>query len=187
MSCQFDRTKLYPLGAIKMKSRIIPLALAVVFFHALEAHAVLRPGWERPILRADLTEFDDAGHEQTPDLKKELFMNKRDGANNPTSFTFIEEHQVVCVTAPCPPVKVKHQFAILSQKIDRCGSAWYTTGLASPVSLAAPQTLQLVDHRNRSCRDYKKHLWEATITTKSLNRVYERQFSGNPEDVYTIQ
>ena len=61
--------------------------VAALTLQSTSALAIHRPGWERPVLEAQMTEFDSLGHEIGIGLEKVLTMNRRDGAASATSFT----------------------------------------------------------------------------------------------------
>ena len=152
------------------------------------AQADWRPNWERPIFNAMLTELDFLGHEINVGLNKSLTMNKRDGMRDATSFTFAEDAQVFCITAPCPPIRMTTQFKQVQKRPAGCGSVKYTAYEAPVFSnpnqrLMPRRVLEVVDHSNRLCTDYHKYAWEVTLTTPGAHT--QRTLFGTPEPVYT--
>lgn len=168
-----------------MKARFASL-IALVSLVAGQANAIVRPGWERPILRAELQQLAAGGAVTNYHLKKSLTMNKQDGFRQPTSFTLVEENQVFCVRAPCPPIKRVRQFRVQSVAKVGCGSVRYTSVEVAPHGLTdfPAAVLNLTDHTTRLCDDYRPYLWEVTVRSP---REALRRFGGKPEPVYTIQ
>lgn len=166
--------------------------VAVASFNSATSFAIVRPGWERPILKAEMVELDETGHEISQPGDITLTMNQRDGAPAPTSFTLVEKRKVFCVRAPCPPITSKVQFKIVDKKPAGCGSFEYTArdknALLAGIRPLPVTTLKVVDHTTRLCDDYKKYMWEAKVqTTSPTARYRQRSLFGNPEPVYTIQ
>jgi len=158
-------------------------ALALV---ASSAHAIYRPGWERPVLRAELQQLS-GGTVINYHLKKSLTLNKADGSRKAaTSYTLVEEQQVYCIQAPCPPIKRVRQFVIQSSRAVGCGSKKITAVEQAPVGLTdfPAATLTVLDHSARRCDDRQLYTWMITVGSK---REAKRFFGGNPEPVYTIQ
>ncbi len=161
-------------------------SFAAVALVASSAHAIYRPGWERPVLRAPLNELS-GGTVVNHGLKKSLTLNKADGSRKAaTSYTLIEEQRVFCFRAPCPPVKRVRQFAIQSSREVGCGSRKITAVEQAPAGLTdfPAATLSVVDHSTRRCDDFQPYTWAVTVGSK---REATRHFGGNPEPVYTIQ
>lgn len=169
------------------------MAVVTTFMSSVAAHAIYRPDWERPILRAELTEFDNDGHELNQGRELTLTMNKRDGKRNPTSFTFVEEQRIYCVMAPCPQPRHTVQFNITNRFKDSCGSTHYNAVEKRHIN-ALPnlplRRMEVVDHSTRLCEDYRKYGWDVELNLPlgaMLPAFKTRTFGGNPEPVYTIQ
>lgn len=161
------------------------LLVAATMLHAVSALAIFDPSWERPIMEASLVEFDQTGHEVVGHVEKKLTMHRRDGQRKATMFTFSEEQQVMCVTAPCPPLKEVEKFKVLSFETDDCHSTIYravSRGRNSP-----RVELKLVDHTTSFCDIYRKYAWEVELTYPRRPRSIVRNLYGNPEAVVTIQ
>lgn len=108
-------------------------------------------------------------------LQKTLTRETLQGSTKPVAFTFFEEKQVYCVTAPCPPVPVTRHFAIVSVENAGCGSLRYIAKEANPGRGA----LEVVDHSARRCEDYRPYRWEITLHDHRVTRT----LSGNPKAV----
>ena len=167
-----------------MKYQFGKVFIAVLTLGTVSAFGVYRPGWERPILRAQMMEQDSLGHEVGIGLDKTLTMNRQDGAPQPTSLTFTEEQRVYCVVAPCPPIRHTDQFTITNRRLGSCGSTVYTAVETSNRGRVEGRTLTLVDHATRVCDDYRPYRWEAQLTA---GRRDVRQLFGNPKPVASIQ
>ena len=174
-----------------MKKIVLGLALVT----SLGAFADYRPGYERPFLRAQVTETDGEGREVNAGFEKVLTLHRQDGARKgATSVSLVEETKVFCVRAPCPPQKLTHNFFVTSVKKDSCNSTVYTAisrselvmGIAISPEVAArkPLQLKLTDHAGRTCEDVRPHRWEAEMTGGG-SRARTRHFHGSPEPVYT--
>lgn len=74
---------------------LIAMALVVTGI----ANADFRLGWERPIMRANLTRVESST--AYPNAQT-LTINKQDGNKRPTSFTLTEDTGLRCITTPCP-------------------------------------------------------------------------------------
>ncbi len=157
------------------------VAALVAFGITSSSFAVIKPGWERPILRAYMKEVGSTKPATNVFI---LTMNKKDslrGSTKPTSFTFTTERNIMCITAPCPRPSVSTQFTIQSVTKDSCGSTVYHA--RENVGHTEPTILELVDHSTRLCEDYRPHRWEL----KLMGFRFTRNFVGNPEGVITIQ
>ncbi len=78
------------------------------------AQAVSIPGWERPIMGAQLHYVVPT--KPVPGRKaNHLTLNQRDDSKEPTSFTLQEDTGIRCITAPCPSTR-NIQFTITSIK-----------------------------------------------------------------------
>lgn len=174
---------------VVMKSIFAKLSVAAVMVSALSSHAAILPGFERPVLKADLVELDNQGREENKFLDKSLTMNIRDGRKIATTFTFEEEVQVQCVTTPCYPIKDFKVFKVTGYRIDGCGSAHYRAREVrrSNVPDLAGSVLTVVDHSNRKCKDLRRFEWDVNVKTRLGHRVFNREFGGHPRPVYTIQ
>jgi len=165
------------------------LVLTAAFITSIAAQAITIPGWERPIERADLEEFDGQGREIGIGLDKSLTMLRRDRSRYATSLIFNEDQRVYCVTYPCPPLRNSSVFKLRRPVPTECGSTKYVgferTFRPGRLLPRLAKKIELVDHRTRYCRDYKRNLWEVTIT--DYDRRLTRWFGGNPEPVYSIQ
>lgn len=62
------------------------------------ADAVIRLGWERPKMRANLELVDGLKFPRALSLT----LNQRDEAKEPTTFVMVEDTGIRCVTVPCP-------------------------------------------------------------------------------------
>jgi hypothetical protein len=68
------------------------------------ASAVVRPGWERPIMGASLNYIVPTKPVAGP-IANFLTLNRRDESQVATSFTLTEDTGIRCVVAPCPSSK----------------------------------------------------------------------------------
>lgn len=85
------------------------------------ASAVFVPGWERPIMGAQLHfVFPAKPIPGSKVLATHLVLNQRDEASEPTSFTLTEDTGIRCITTPCPSSK-ETQFNITRVKPTRLG------------------------------------------------------------------
>lgn len=158
-----------------MKKFVFALAAFAV---SSSTFAIVRPGWERPILRAHLTEVKAT--KPTTQVFY-LTMNKLDGKKQPTSLTFTAEQNIMCITAPCPRPQTNSLYRIGSIKKDSCGSTVYYA--SEVVNHTEPAFIELVDHATRLCEDVRPYRWEVKVQGFR----FQRNFVGNPEPVYTIQ
>ena len=141
---------------------------------------VVIPGWERPVAKARLKELVN-GREIGEGYVKELTANRRQGARQTTTFTFVEERKVFCIVAPCPPVPHTSTFRVLTNVKDGCGSRHL---IARETNTRAPRALTVVDHTTRLCEDYRPYQWEVQLSDEQH---HVRNFGGKAEPVYTIQ
>jgi hypothetical protein len=165
-------------------TQIVTLVAALAT--SVSAYAIYKPGWQRPIYKAQLVEKDTLGHELGIGFTKELTLHKMDQATRPTLLTFTEELKVYCFVAPCPRPKVTTKFVIVAKRPAGCGSVKYIA--YAQKDRTAPETpplkLVLVDHATRVCRDYRPYRWEAKLQREGAPA---RLLFGNPEGVITIQ
>lgn len=174
-----------------MRTKLHLLALIAILSVA-NAHAVVIPGWERPIYEADLVELDEDGNVIEEHLAKQLTMHRRAGSEAATSFALSEEVQVYCVVAPCAPIERTAVFRVVGSPLrDGCGSVHYKAFESSPADLMddraqvnLPRRLTLVDHSTRICKDLRRFRWDVQIDERDGET---RHLGGNPTAVYTIQ
>ena len=138
----------------------------------------LKPTWERPVLSAEMIQVGN----QVPTAT--LTANKRDLAEQFTSFTFVEKIPANCgQNSRCPDMQDKSDFLISDVARTYCGSIAYTAKQWNTRTGELGQaTLELTDHSTRVCNDYKPFEWELTVTTP----YYTRSFQGNATPVFTI-
>lgn len=161
------------------------LVALVALMGSMSAHAIIRPGWERPILKAEMHEFDADGHEVAIGQDRILTMHKRDGQKNATTFSLVEEHRIFCVRAPCPQPRFTTVFNIV--KIQRTLRGVKYTAMEKQVidprvRLAPPRKLEVLDV-GRAVLTGARYRWNARITGFQTNR----KLVGDPEPVFTIQ
>jgi hypothetical protein len=173
-----------------MKSKLNLFLVFAALITSVASQAYFRPGWERPILKASLIELDQTGHEINIGLDKILTMTKQDGARVVTGFKLVEEVKVMCIKAPCPPIKRTILFDRVKAVKDSCGSIRYTAKQVLPMT--QPLTygeiaLEVHDHTNRICEDYRKYMWDVKLTIPAGNATQTRRLYGNPKGVITPQ
>lgn len=157
------------------------LVLVAAAVSGVAAHAVVRPGWERPILQARITPIDDSI--KYP-VAEHLTLNKQDGAAKPTSFKMVEDTGLRCITTPCPS-HVTTTWRITDVESAGGGSVLYKAVenlFPRPnVRLMPPRRLQVIDHTRNITERVFTHLWEVKIEGRGT----ERSYVGKPAPVYT--
>lgn len=103
-----------------MKSKLSGVLALLSLVTAFSAQAIVRPGWERPILKAEV-ESEVATYPRPMTLT----MNKQDGFEFATSFTLKEDTGIRCIMAPCPS-QVTNLFKIQHRDVYRNGLVRYT-------------------------------------------------------------
>lgn len=164
-----------------MKTRLSGFIALLTILTAVSAQAIVRPGWERPILKAEVeTNFANFPRPTT------LTMNKKDGFEFATSFTLVEDTGIRCIKAPCPS-EVKKLFKIKSRNVYRTGLVRYTAIEVLNTTAIGPIARQLTvdDHSQDIFRSRFKFDWIGFVQQRPGLPVVE--FGGNPEPVYTIQ
>lgn len=164
---------------------ILGIILTALFINTPVAQAIWLPGWERPVMRAELELQEDGGASEYPAVEA-LVMNKRDGSEHATSFTLIEDTGIRCITAPCPSQK-ESKFIVSRVSIAKNGgSTLYDAlevlevepGMIGPMA----RRLTLMDHTTNGLREFDP-AWIVTIQHFGTRQTYV----GNPEPLYTIQ
>ena len=151
--------------------RILALTLALV---SLSAHAVFRPGWERPVAKAELEKVSSGRPYPRAEL---LVKNSMDGNPKFVSFALTEDTGIRCIQAPCPS-QVITSFDVIRIVPQPNGGLVYTAverrhlnpGAIGPMK----RTLTVVE-RNLN--------WFVTIRHFGMLDEYR----GIVEPVYTIQ
>ncbi len=172
-----------------MKNLRVNLVIAAIMLGSLSAQGVIRPGWERPIWKAELVELSLQGEDRelNGDFQT-LIVHQRDEAKKPTSFSFIEgQNGVRCgVDMRCMPVRIA--FFIYKIMDAGCGSVKYLAReirRTQPDMLPPLKRLEVVDHANRLCDDYRPYRWEVGLIQPDAESDIIRLFGGNPEPVIT--
>ncbi len=155
-------------------------ALALVAVSA-PAHATFNPGYDRPILSAEVKVTQATGDFR--ELENVTIVEAhRDGAKNVVTYTFEANGQ--------EPIK----FVKISTEDAGCGSIKHTAiDIESLLDNdKRGYTLTLVDHSRRICEDYRPGLWDVTISKMgSMLPIAEEATVlsgyGNPELVFSIQ
>lgn len=143
------------------------------------------PRRERPVLKAELRFVEDGDTEGYPQVVS-LIMNKKVARNRVSSFTLVEETDIVCVTTPCPTRDVSKFIVNSSQILKNGGSTLYEAievlniepGLIGPMA----RRLTLIDHTTNGLGEFDPS-WVMTIQRYGTEATYE----GNPEPLCTIQ
>ncbi|MCM2278463.1 MAG: hypothetical protein NDJ89_10350 [Oligoflexia bacterium] len=154
--------------------------VAILFF-SISAGAMVRPGWERPVFRAEMQATDrQAG-------SMELIMTHQDGQKDPTGLVLMIEDR-------------RYEFVIESSESDACGSARhvaYSMALALPFG-SRPAKIELVDHSYKAyqanqadsasdCGARFSGIWEATLESSGREGEPMRmKLVGDPEPIYSI-
>ena len=133
--------------------------------------------------KADMTEFDEAGHETgSPFGRRGLVMNRQ--GSKVTSFKFTETFGPppctgeICPMMMMPSIMLESQFTVVAKRPDSCGSTRYIA-VESSKQPSLKRRLQLVDHSTRRCDDFRKYEWEMSLHGKNGKRL----LSGNPTKV----
>jgi hypothetical protein len=178
-----------PKGRTFLKEKYVKVGikfgmLAVAALSSLSAFGVVRPGWERPVAKAELSQIEGDGRYPRPTT---LTKNKQDGAKEATSFTLVEDTGLRCITTPCPSHKTT-VFHVLNVKRARTGRVEYTASTDKPflVGIIAPKPghvvrkITVIDYTNDTVSD-PKYTW--ILKLKGKNGMQE--FGGNPEPAFT--
>ncbi len=170
-----------------MKSNLLG-SLVLVALTSFSAFGIVRPGWERPIKKAQLEQIEGDGRYPRP---SELTMNKQDGAPKATSFTLVDDTGIRCITTPCPSSKTT-EFSVTQVTTLPHGSVKYVAtsarrlimGIIAPVPghQTPVRTIEVLDHSNNNIARHK-YQWVLSYTTL----MGHFQYGGNPEGVMTIQ
>lgn len=161
-----------------MSARLGKVMMLVAMMGTMSAQAYYRPGWERPIQKAQLEQVEGNRYYPQP---QELTMNKRDGSRVPTSFLLTEDTGIRCITTPCPS-ESKTSFTITHVQPLGGGSVKYTAYTnVTPgrATLPAMRALEVVDHSKNVTTGLIENVWEVYVGG--------RKFVGNPEGVITPQ
>ena len=163
-----------------MKKSILTLSivtLSTLFLNAINAYAIVMPGYERPILTADMKKQAASGHFESAEHIK-LTMTRQDGAEAPTGLTLNIDDRIV-------------HLVIVGRQDAGCGSVSYTAYAPEEGDSVAGHyfSLFLTDHTTRTCKDLQPYLWEASIRegTGCFGVDGTMDIVGNPQGVYTIQ
>src|SRR5688572_14741378 len=104
--------------------RLNALVVAVAMIAGVSAQAIYDPNWERPILEAEMKEFDADGHEVAIGQDLILTMHQRDGQKDATMFSLVEEQRIFCVRAPCPQPRFTTKFMVTKVTKVRAGKKY---------------------------------------------------------------
>jgi hypothetical protein len=133
--------------------------------------------------RADLIELDYLGHEISSDLSKHIafvpLTNRVEGRD-----LILFKEQINPSSNQTPEVKIS-QFEVKKIESLGCGSFKYTATETPDsdfqnIKMRPLKTLEVIDHTQRVCEDYKKYLWEVRMTVPVSRGSYIRFFAGNP-------
>lgn len=159
-----------------MKAVFTLIALALV---STSAHAVYRPGWERPIETAEMKVLKASAN--FSDVREaKLTVTRQDGARELTGMVL--EMSVGDQT-------FTRKLQITEVERDACGSTHYTAVPAEFHNGNTIFTVVLSDNLGRRCRDFHPYRWEATVSRESLNGLIQPstlKLGGRPELVYSI-
>lgn len=156
-------------------------AFMVVVFGSGKAHAIFKPGWERPIYKSDM-KILSADNELQNVKEAVLFVNKRDPSRKPTSMTLNLDG-------------VSH-FVTITKTRNECGSVVYEGKEDIWAADGGPHYLMSVhlqDNTNRLCRDLRQGQWEASVYQMHdggmahFEIISRMELAGNREEVFTIQ
>ena len=157
------------------KNIVTQIVTVLAFVHIASANALLPPNWERPLIEANLHEFDISGREVSFEWAKILTLNGRKSGGHPCSFLFCEEKkEKEDVAQSC-----RRFWVISPKKLDGCGGEIYLAAEDGKWN----SSLLLKDQRFRICDDsdyrddWVQDLWEITLTD-SMGR--QRIFRGEP-------
>lgn len=157
--------------------------MAVAMAVTGSAMADFRPGYERPLMQADLV-----ANQRTFPLPVHVMTTRQDGSNREiTGITLTEDTGLRCVTTPCPSQRVS-QFVVTGAQLLPGNSVAYTGygNLVVKGPLGRPRIVQrsitLVDHSNSVVAFPRPYLWEVTVR-QGLAIV--GRAVGNPEVIYT--
>ena len=174
--------------------RKFAFVLSVIGLFAADAGAVVRPGWDRPVLRADM-EVTDAlyGFSKVSDVS--LVMTRRDGQTDVTGLTLRFDTGIERLPQTAEGDHRSVKLLVQHVSTDGCGSKQYVANLLPapgrrPMDAMHRFTVVLTDHTTRVCEDYRPHLWEASVSEGYgfCGTMDDRMtLVGNPEPVYTIQ
>lgn len=156
----------------KTLSTIVASA-AALFAVSSTAHAVLNPGWERPVQQS-MMRVSDARDAFANVKEAQLVMTQQDGHRSPTGFLLLIDNQVM-------------DFVVADKQGDDCGSLRYIASPANSDEIGISRVamkLALTDHTMRICKDYQPDQWQAVLSDVDGDLV---TLSGQPEAVMTIQ
>jgi hypothetical protein len=182
-----------------MKQSVTIIALLAISPFS-QAFGDIRPGWERPIKKAEMKLVDSQGHfGDAQDI--DLTLTRRDGKNGPNKLKvtgMVLEYTInstqgyrdgVDVVTPLREKRV----LIVDQAPtkDSCGSSIYYGQLAKQGQNKDVQVrfnVVLVDHSTRICKDFRPYRWEVSVREGygwcgTMDATME--LVGNPETVYT--
>ena len=169
---------------MKTKYILIATAFTSLLGLASSASAFVRPGWDRPIFRADMSILNEQGN-PPPALATarnvELVMTQQDGTPSATGFVLLIDGQA------------SDSYEVTSISKDRCGSTVYTLvpiqGSGNYVLSQSSQKLQVTDHSDGVCMSFHRYRWELNVENLDLTHqaVGQLRMVGNPESVITPQ
>jgi hypothetical protein len=110
----------------------------------------------------------------------ELVMTQQDGAQSPSGFVLLTDG------------RFKQAYQVKSASTDSCKTTTYTLVPIQDSAnyiLNVSESIQVLDHSNRICLDFRKFVWELNVTHSDLTHEVTGQIQlvGNPESVIVTQ
>ncbi len=138
------------------------------------------------MLRAEMQHLDQgAPIVGMPSYLVQFVSTDEDFQLVPTSFLLQEDTGIRCVKAPCPSTRAT-KFVITDKQSVGCGSEEYTA-LNTAVTNGPDESgetkyeiIRVVDHTNRTCRDFRPFKWEVEIEAANGAR---QSLQGNPNPI----
>lgn len=174
------------------------LTLAAVFTFTTFVSAAHIPGYERPLLSADMDIVSSRGNfDLAGDV--ELTLNKIDSLPGETVDRFtmtlnftMEDSQTQAID------DVVKNLVVLNTYQDSCGSTVYNAQISDIFNQGARSRSQfvgerfsvlLVDHATRKCKDLRPYRWEANVRSGygwcgTMDAVMKLE--GQPHPLYTV-
>jgi hypothetical protein len=165
-----------------MNKQISLMASILTLVTSTSAFAIVLPGWDRPVSKAEMTVLNQQGSlPSTIENAKtiELVMTQQDGSQSPAGFVLLIDGQY------------NQAYQVTESATDNCGSTTYTLApVQKPGTLVLDETsesLHVINHSDRLCMDLHKYQWELDVKNSDLLRqvIGQARLAGNPEALIT--
>lgn len=148
------------------------IAITATLFVSSFAHAIVMPGFHRPLMSAEMKISQAVGIFQDVQTA-EVTLARKDSSKIPTAINLVVDGELVVL----PVVSVEY---------DDCGSLVIVASDNMPDNT---NTLILQDNRTRLCEDVRSAVWEVRVENVGLGAFVlgQMELLGNPEPVMSIQ